>query len=290
LNYRPNFLASTLKSGSGTSTVGFIGKRGALEFAGAMREGAETITFRHAAQLMSTTTTESASSASDVALARDLIQRRVDGLLLVPSGGNFSSLEVERRSGFPIVVLDREAHGLEADSVVVDNETGAHEAVARLIADGHERIALLLTSMQVSTTNARMRGAKGAIREAGLLLSQSPTLVGVMDASSAADAISHLLDAVNPPTAVFCGNSELTIGVIREVFLRHIPLAVAGFDVFGLASLMPIPLLLVESSGYELGRTGAELLYRRLEDPDRPQQRVVLPTRLREFRGTGATT
>ena len=290
LNYRPNFLASTLKSGARTSTVGFIGKRGALEVAGAVREGAETIAFRHAAQLIAATTTESASSAADVALARDLIRRRVDGLLLMPSGGNFSPLEVERRSRFPIVVLDREAHGLEADSVVIDNESGAREAVARLIADGHERIAMLLSSLQIATMNARMRGAKNAIRDAGLLLSQSPTLVGVMDSPSAGDAISHLLDTTNPPTAVFCGNSELTVGVIREVLRRQFPLAVAGFDVFGLADLMPVPLLLVESSGYELGRAGAELLYQRLENPDRPQQRVVLPARLREFRGAGAIT
>lgn len=283
LNYRPNFLASTLKSGARTSTVGFIGKPATSEFMGAMRHGAENITARHAAQLVAATTPESGSSEADIALARDLIRRRVDGLLLVPSGGDFSPLDVERRLKFPIVVIDRNAQGLDVDSVSVDDEAGAREAVLRLIRAGHERIAILLSSLQVSTMVARMKGAKTAIRDAGLLLSQSPTLVGLMDADSASEAIAHLLDSPNPPTAVFCGTGELTTGAIRETVRRGADLAIAGFDVFELADLMPVPLLLVESSGYELGRTGAELLYRRLEEPDRPPQHVVLPTTLREF-------
>lgn len=283
LNYRPNFLASTLKSGSRTSTVGFISKPGSSEFMGAMRHGAENIAARHAAQLIAATSVESGSSEADIALARDLIRRRVDGLLLVPSGGDFSALEVERRSRFPIVVLDRSAQGLDVDSVSVDDEEGARAAVSRLIKAGHERIAILLSSLQVSTMTARMRGAKRAIRDAGLLLSQSPTLVGLMDAASASDAVSHLIESSSPPTAVFCGTGELTAGVIRETVRRDAELAIAGFDVFALADLMPVPLLLVESSGYELGRAGAELLYSRLDEPDRPVQHVVLPTTLREF-------
>jgi Transcriptional regulators len=289
LNYRPNQLASALKSGSGTSSIGFIGKRLSSELETTMMLGAETIVRRHAAHLVTASGSESASSDEDIALATELIQRRIDGLLIVPSGGDYAALARERELGVPMVFLDREPRGIEADTVVVDNEGGTEQAIGHLVQNGHERIALLIGGAEIDVMMRRMAGAKRVMKRAGILLSQSPTLVGVSDRMSAAASIGQLLDSATPPTAVFCANSEITIGAIEEVYRRGAELAIAGFDAFRLAELMPVPLTLVATDAYELGRTAAELLYRRLEHPDRPFERIVLPVRIVEFPGTMAS-
>lgn len=286
LNYRPNQLASTLKSGSRTSSIGFIGKRLATELEATMMLGAETIVRRHAAHLVTASGSDSASSAEDLELAADLIQRRVDGLLIVPSGGDYAALERERASGVPIVFLDREPRGIESDTVVVDNEGGAEQAIERLVSHGHERIALIIGDDGIDTMRRRMVGAQRAMKRAGILLSQAPTLVGVGDRSQASASVGQLLDSASPPTAIFCASSEITIGAIDEVYRRRIDLAIVGFEGLRLAELMPVPLTLVETDPYELGRTAAELLYRRLDHPDRPVERIVLPVRMKDFPGT----
>lgn len=289
LNYRPNQLASTLKSGARTSSIGFIGKNLASELEATMMRGAESIVRRHAAHLVTAGGAQAPSSAEDIALAMELIERRVDGLLIVAAGGDYSALRREGELGVPLVFLDREPRGIDADTVVVDNVAGAEQVLTRLIQQGHERIALLAGAAEVDTVRRRMQGAWHAMKLSGILLSQSPTVFGVQGRVAAARTIGEVLDAPNPPTAVFCTDMGITIGVIEEVYRRGTTLAIGGFGAFALAELMPVPLILVETDPHELGRAGAELIYRRLEDPDLPIERIVLPVRVVEFEGTSRT-
>jgi LacI family transcriptional regulator len=286
LNYRPNHLASTLKSGAPTSFVGYIGKRLSGEREALILFGAETVVRRHAGHLITASSSESGTSDEDMALAGDLIKRRVDGLLIVPAGGDFSGLQKDREMGIPTVFLDRVPDGVAADSVITDNEGGSERALEHLIADGHERIALLMGSTSIESVRRCLRGARRAMKRAGILLSQSPLMVGITDRASAADAMAQLADSANPPTAVFCENEEITVGVIDEVVRRGVDVAVAGFGVFRLAELMPLPLVLVRTDPYEVGRAGADLLYWRLDHPDRPVEQRVVPVDIVSFPGT----
>lgn len=286
LRYRPDHLASTLKAGSRTATVGLIGKDIASEYAVEIRRGAETVVARHASRLIAVSTPESDSSGGDLALASELANRRFDGLLIVPTAGDYSLLSVERDHGLPIVFLERDAHGIDADTVVIDDFGGARRVVKQLFAQGHERIALLLSTMTDGTMPLRLQGAKAALREEGLLVSQAVTITGIASSSDAATVIGRLLDSANPPTAVFCASPHITVGAIKEIYRRDTATAIAGFGGFSLASLMPVPLTLAEFDAYELGRAATELLYRRLEHPDLAFERVVLPVTFREYDGT----
>ena len=58
-------------------------------------------------------------------LALSLAARRVDGLIIVPSGDDQTYLINERRAGVSVVFADRPPKLLKADSVVSDNHAGA---------------------------------------------------------------------------------------------------------------------------------------------------------------------
>src|SRR4029078_1404188 len=79
--------------------------------------------------------------------------------------------EALRRSvamGTAIVAIDRRIQGLPTDSVAVDNESGAHEAVTHLITLGHRRIAIIGGPSDAHAARERLRGYERAHREARL--------------------------------------------------------------------------------------------------------------------------
>src|ERR1039457_6974528 len=82
------------------------------------------------------------SSCSDFSFEKvsggRMLQRRVAGLLLCPTGDTHTWLDPGR---VPIVLVDRPAPGLAADLVEIDDHRAAFDAVAHLIAHGHQRIA-----------------------------------------------------------------------------------------------------------------------------------------------------
>jgi LacI family transcriptional regulator len=91
-----------------------------------------------------------------------------------------------------------------------------------------------------------------------------------------------------PVTAVFCGSQEHTARVLRALAMmgRSEQVAVVGFGDFGLADYMRPGLTVARYDPAEVGKTAAELVFRRLAGDDGPARRVEVPVRL-VTRGSG---
>jgi LacI family transcriptional regulator len=76
-------------------------------------------------------------------LAEAFLSRRVDGLIVVPSGADHSYLRADRDAGVALVFVDRPPAFIDADCVLSDNAGGAFAATEHLIAAGHRRIGFL---------------------------------------------------------------------------------------------------------------------------------------------------
>ena len=80
------------------------------------------------------------------------------------------------------------------------------------------------------------------------------------------------------PDAVFVDNNRLCTGLLQSrAFARTRP-EVLGFDNFPLAAQFGITV--IDSNPYEVGRTGARLLFERLANPNRPARQVEVPAEL----------
>ncbi len=66
------------------------------------------------------------------ALVAAFLGRRVDGLVLTPIARSQSYVIPEHSRDLPMVFIDREPVGIEADAVVTDNAVGAARAAAHL--------------------------------------------------------------------------------------------------------------------------------------------------------------
>lgn len=285
LGYRPNFLASKLKSGASTQTIGFIAKDLSNPSTGRIFAGIEIVARRRSTQVLTASTEESDTSDTDLDIARELVRREIDGLIIMAGGGDYSPLSSAAFAGVPQVFVDREPHNLARDIIVLGNAEGADHAVSRFISQGHKRIAHLYGSMTIPTMRERRLGVDNALRRAGHLRSQAPCIAGMTTRTGAADTTRRLLDSPNPPTAIFCANEEILMGCAREIAFRgREDIALAAFGAQSTADLLPLPITLVEADGLELGRSAANTLYNRIRNPELEPQRVVLPARVRDVR------
>lgn len=209
---------------------------------------------------------------------RELIARQVAGLVIVPDTGDHSQLA---GSDVPVVFVDRPAHGVDADVVLVDNEGGGRLATEHLLGHGHRRIAMLLAPSYY-TVGRRLRGFRRAHRAAGAEIDERLVVQLAEGSAQAAEHATHELMAIDePPTAFFASTNFLAEGALRAFGDRRRTPALVGFDDFRFADMLyPTPVTVVASDTAELGRCAAQLLLDRTEGDTAPPRKIVLPVTL----------
>jgi len=283
LGYRRNENARSLRPGQRTGLIGVIITNVANPYYAQVQLGVEEIVTTGGMLLLV------GNSGEDIererALINDFIGRKVDGLIVVPAGGDVTHLRTAVTAGIPLALASRQIDGVTADVVLVDDENGARDGTASLLAEGHRRIAFLGNRASVFTSRRRRHGFERAHREAGIAIDPDLMRAGQNDDAAAHDVMVELLTSDDPPTAVFSANNRNTIGALRALAEhpeRAKTMRIVAFDDFELSSLVPFDLSVIEHDPRELGRTAARMLVQRLAAPDTEPQLVELPTRFRE--------
>jgi LacI family transcriptional regulator len=286
LGFRRNLLASALRSGQPTATIGLLIEEIANPFYATIAAVAAEVARAHDTLLITASSEEDPEREQQ--LLRDLCSRQVDGLLVVPAGNDHTFLRPEVEMGLPVVFLDRPAGGLLTDTVLLDNRGGARAGVQQLIRAGHRRVGVLLDSFAVYTMRERLGGALDALAEATVPYDTALMRDGVRDPATAAHAVGEMLDTPDPPTAFLSLNNRITVGAVQELWSRGSPVDLVGFDDFELSHLMPRPFTVIAYDTHQLARQAAQMLFERIAGERSWPRTVVLPTQLVE-RGLRAT-
>ncbi len=88
---------------------------------------------------------------------------------MMPTGAEKKVFDRFRKSGRPVVLIDRRMENGDCDCVLVDNEGAAQNAVKRLMQKGHKKIGMITGPDNVYTARERQRGYELAIQESSKL-------------------------------------------------------------------------------------------------------------------------
>ena len=196
-----------------------------------------------------------------------LEEHRVQGILITPVSGADKRLASVQRRGTPVVLVDSRSPSRGQCSVSVDDVLGGDLAVSHLLEAGHEQIAFVGGPISVRQVSDRRDGAVRALERAGrsgadLLVIETPALN--VTAGQRAGAALAGLPAGTRPTAVFCANDLLALGVLQEMTTRRIgvpdSVAIVGYDDVEFAAAAAVPLSSVRQPRHQLGRAAAQLL------------------------------
>jgi LacI family transcriptional regulator len=209
-------------------------------------------------------------------------EHRAYGILITPVRGKTARIDELRARGTHVVYVDRGSTSRQC-SVSVDDVVGGELAVAHLIQQGHERIAFVGGPMSINQVTERLAGARNAVRKAKLPKSAISVIrtpgLNVAAGRQTGDQIARMSKR-SGPTAVFCANDLLALGVLQEMTRRGLDvpgdLAIVGYDDIDFAAAAAVPLTSVRQPRAQLGQAAAELLIDEVSFPDTHQHRQVV--------------
>ena len=215
----------------------------------------------------------------------DILQSEaIDGLIAAPAREDDPQLIRMLKGGLPVVCVDRGLSGADVDVVLVDNRTGAFNAVDYLIKSGYKRIAYIAGLPEIPSSKLRESGYKDALAENGIPFCEELVRFGNSKHESGIQLCSELLDLPNPPDAIFTGNNLITLGALETIHKRKLKIpkdiAIVGFDDMYWSSSLNPPLTAVRQPAYEIGKRAVELLIQRIQDPERSCIQMTLNTEL----------
>ena len=282
LGYQPNRAARRLRASS-SDVIGLMISDLQNPFFISVVEGIEEMAYKNQMSILLCNTAEDLERQQ---MYLNVMQaEQVAGLILVPCAlSDAAMLNSLSQSSLPMVVLDRSVEGLDTDMVQVDNTRGAYSAVKHLIDLGHQRIGMVVGSPDLSTARERLRGYLDALNAAGIPIDETLIKTGNSQKEGGYHLARTLIQAEYPPTAMFVGNSLMTLGALqalRELKIR-IPedVALVGFDDMPWSGELCPPLTTVSQPTVEFGREAVHLLLRRLTEPKALSRTVTLQTRL----------
>lgn len=281
LKYRPNYVARGLRLNK-TNTLGLITPDITNPFFAHIVKYIQQFAHRLGYGLIVCNTDE------DLSLELEhidvLFQKRVEGLIAMPVGQGSDHFQEWVSKGRPLVLLDRSLAEVNASSVVVDNYSGAREAVQHLIDLGHKRIAIVQGLPDTYTSVRRLEGYKDALTDNGLPVNEDLIAGGDFRTQTGYLETKILLKLADPPTALFPTSDLLTLGALRAIEEEglRIPydISVVAFDDLDFAPFLKCPLTAVRQPREMIGEMAVRLLVEQLEGQDSKARQMMLKPEL----------
>jgi LacI family transcriptional regulator len=280
LGYKPNLIALNLKH-SRTNTIGFLVPEVQHYFFSTVLNGVEEVAYKENYSVMVFQSNE--SYMREVLITQTLISNRVDGVLasFTKNTHDFAHFQQLVANEIPLVLFDREYEDLHADSVIVDDFSGAFNAVDHLVQQGCKRIAFYSAPQHLLIGKNRLEGYKSALEKHGISFDKE--LVYSCDTFDEAVKVSRsVLKKHDRPDGIFAVNDLTAIGAMKiaQQLGLQIPddIRFVGFENSRSSWICEPELSTIDQFGFELGKKATELLLKRIKSDHfnyTPEKQVV---------------
>ena len=279
LNYRPNLIAQSLKSGK-SSTIGLIVADISNSFFSNIARIVEDEAKKYGYTVIMGSSDESAQKSQD--LIEVFLRRQVDGLIIAPAEGTEAQLKLLGKKNIPYVLIDRYFPALKSNSVTIDNFNAAYTAITHLVESGYRRIATLTYANSLYHTQERKRGYLQALADKGIRKNDKWVLEARYN-ELATDVPRLLKRVLNPSPeidAVFFATNTLAVEGLRVIndLKIKIPgnIGIVSFDENDAFDFFYSPLTYVKQSLTDMGQESVRALIKSMEkQPAGPERRIV---------------
>lgn len=282
LNYKPNIMASNLRTSKNT-TIGIVLPEVNHHFFASVLDGIEQTANEAGYNIIICQTGENVEK--EILSIQTLMASRVAGILagISKQTHNFQHLQEVINADIPLVLYDRPCPSLPCDQVVSDDYLGAFKAVEYLIQTGCKRIMFFSSPMQLEVAHRRYQGWRDALQRYGMPIDEEM----IVTCDSRAQAIIEtpmILKQADKPDAIFCVNDDCASGVLyaAQILGLNIPqdLSICGFSNAPLCRNTFPMLTTVEQHGVEIGKHAIIRLLKRLNGDERIAQTEMIATDL----------
>lgn len=267
LDYHPSAVARGLKTNS-TRVLGVVVSSIDDPFFSEILQGIEDTAQEEGYSLFITSSQRSGGREQKILEA--LMEYRVDGVIICSTSFGLSRRRELLTNGRPIVVVNNQSAEEYRYSIYHDDLYGSRQVTSHLLDLGHRKIAYLGNALSGRTTIDRLAGLQQELDSAGIPL---PDLwiynVQGSDPETGRAAAAYFLGLPERPTAIFCYNDMLAIGLLRglQELGARVPMdiSIAGFDNITYSAFTNPPLTTFDQPKRFIGIEAARLLLGLLE-------------------------
>lgn len=212
-----------------------------------------------------------------------LIEKRVDGIILMPGGEPHDQGPVNTNE-VPMVYVCRKFFEAEKSFVVIDDERGGFLATKHLIEQGYESIGFVGSTNQDSATGVRFRGYQLAFKKFGIPLNDAYIIAGDFKWEVGHRIATEMIAQKKAPRAIFAENDFMALGIIQGVQEAGLKIpddiAVVGFDDIPFATFPAISLTTIRQPKYKMGKIAANILMDQISGKSRDPKRIIIEPEL----------
>jgi DNA-binding LacI/PurR family transcriptional regulator len=266
LNFHPSAAARALASSRAEAVAVVAGSTSQYGYAETLRGIEETC--RRAGLSVVITVTDSTDPAAVDQAAAQILAQSVLGVVVLkfdPPGVSMLDRLLGRR---PVVAVSG-LRDTRVSQATLDETRAAYELTHHLLALGHRTVHHVRVPPS-RREDGRTTGWRRALKEIGAVV---PVPEDATWEPASGREIGWLLAAREEVTAVFCGNDEIAMGVVRGLNDRGLSVpadvSVVGFDDHPLADLWSPSLTTVKQDFADLGARAVHLLLEEIDDPSK---------------------
>lgn len=289
LNYTPNWFARNLQK-KRTNVIGLLIPDTLEQSYMELAKGVEKVARQKDCNIIICSTDY--DPENEMTNAENLIERRIDGMILAASSLKKEDIGLLHRKGVPFVLTDRTDCGGSENVVSTNYREAAASATEHFIQMGRKRIAMIMSEKGEFIGECKAAGFKDALSAHGMDPQKAVIIKTEDSIKGGMLAAGRLLEQEERPDAVFAATDTMAFGVlerIRQAGLDADDIGVIGYDDLPTGSIVEPKLTTVVKPAYRMGLTAARLLFDSIEDEEMASepQSIVLQSRLKVRKSCG---
>lgn len=264
LNYVPNQLARGMRTKK-THTIGIIIPEFINSFYHELFQYIEEEASSIGYTVLVCSNREHSSQGIDQ--IRDLISRRIDGIILCTYRGDKEMITYleEAAKDIPVIFLDNLGHDYQVHTIYTDGFSAMEDMVCHLSGLGHKNIAFIKGLDQYPVANDRFAGFKSGVEKEGLKVDKKYIFRGDYSIESGYRGTQYFLEESSKlPDAIVAASDLMAIGVMNYLLFRGIripqDIALAGYDDISLSRLMVPSLTTIAQPIGEIAKKAIDLI------------------------------
>ncbi|HXR82835.1 MAG TPA: LacI family DNA-binding transcriptional regulator [Hanamia sp.] len=268
MGYRTNHFARNLRKQT-TNTIGIIVHELNSNFITSVLAGVEKVTTEAGYDLIIAHSSESFSK--EIANAKNLFEKRVDGLIASLSFNtkNLDHFKPFKEKNVPIVFFDRVEQEGKNTVVVIDNEKCGYQATEHLIRQGCKKIVHITSSLKRNVYSKRFKGYKKALSDNKIPFDENLLIINDLSESAAIESAMKILQMDPLPDGAFITNDFVAAVVMRTLKENKIripaDIAIVGFNNDAICTLIEPALSTINYPGIDVGEVAARNLINHLK-------------------------
>ena len=287
--YRPNWLATSVKTGKSNSIVVLVPNL-VNPFFLRLIEGIEQAAQEAGYSVLLGDTQGKPDRENDY--AGMVLSNRADGLIQLDHSFPFSEQDADLATGIPMVsVCERIAGDKKYPYIELDNYAAGRALAHHLIAYGHTEFAVIAGQRTSIIHDDRMGGIRSVMKEENITFTDEHVVGDSYTFETGINGIKELFSRKKRPTAVICLNDDIAIGAMHEINNQGLKIpddiSVTGFDNVRVSAYLNPPLTTVDQPAYEMGRRAVDVLVRMIRQEPLRRIREIMPFQLLERESTG---